>query len=154
MGLTKIWVGINNTVTEIALADASLPSGLIAIWKGSTTTIPSGWVLCNGQNGTPDLRDKFVLGAGNNYTVGDTGGEKEHALTIDEMPNHTHSVTASFTASRLGYGSNDYVKYANNSTDGSWGNVSLNNISIDSTGGGKAHNNMPPYYALCYVMKT
>lgn len=154
MGLTKIWVGINNTVTEIALADASLPSGLIAIWKGSTTTIPSGWVLCNGQNGTPDLRDKFVLGAGNNYTVGDTGGEKEHALTIDEMPNHTHSVTASFTASRLGYGSNDYVKYANNSTDGSWDNVSLNNISIDSTGGGKAHNNMPPYYALCYVMKT
>lgn len=151
MGLTKIWVGINNTVTEIALADASLPSGLIAIWKGSTTTIPSGWVLCNGQNGTPDLRDKFVLGAGNNYTVGDTGGEKEHALTIDEMPSHNHSLYDSYYASTLSLTLVDVG--SGSSTAVGEGDYGRSEITTKDVGDGLAHNNMPPYYTLCYIMK-
>ena len=53
-----------------------VPKGGIIIWSGSVNDIPAGWVLCDGSNGTPDLRDRFVLGAGNNYTVGATGGKK------------------------------------------------------------------------------
>lgn len=141
-GLTKIWAGINNTVTELATTGASLPSGLIAIWKGSTSTIPTGLVLCNGQNGTPDLRDKFVLGAGNSYSVGSTGGEKTHTLTVDEMPSYAHSVRYGESSVTAGSGSSSTsaVRYSYNNTSG-------------STGGGSAHNNMPPYYALCYIMK-
>ena len=51
-----------------------VPSGVILMWSGSTDTIPAGWALCNGQNGTPDLTDRFILGAGKTYQPGTTGG--------------------------------------------------------------------------------
>lgn len=143
-GLTKIWAGVNDTVTELATAGASLPSGLIAIWKGSTSTIPDGWVLCNGQNGTPDLRDKFVLGAGNSYGVGNTGGEETHRLTINEMPSHNHSFNESVLVHATYEGGDNGRRY-------SLGSDAY--PSIGYTGGNGAHNNMPPYYALCYIMK-
>lgn len=163
-GLTKIWAGINNSIQELALASASLPSGLIAIWKGSTSTIPTGWVLCDGSNGTPDLRDKFVLGAGNSYGVGDTGGEETHTLTVDEIPNHTHDATYGIRTTLLnssstkidGAGSytnrSEYVYSANNSSKHYAYEFKYDSL-VASAGGGQAHNNMPPYYALCYIMK-
>ena len=70
----------------------SIPAGLICIWSGSNSNIPSRWTLCNGNNNTPDLRDKFVLGAGKDYSVGATGGEKEVTLTIAQMPSHNHDI--------------------------------------------------------------
>ena len=51
-----------------------IPAGCIIMWSGSIGSIPSGYYLCNGQNGTPDLRDNFVVGSGNTYAVGNTGG--------------------------------------------------------------------------------
>jgi len=57
-----------------------VPKGGIIIWSGSINNIPEGWVLCDGNNGTPNLTDRFVLGAGHNYTVDSTGGESEHIL--------------------------------------------------------------------------
>lgn len=154
-GLTKIWAGVNDTVTELATAGASLPSGLIAIWKGSTSTIPDGWVLCDGQNGTPDLRDKFVLGTGNLYAVGSTGGERTHTLTVSEMPSHNHSSSESSIRiplnDRSGGSGAIFGEKARYSANGIDIDVSVN---IGYTGGGSAHNNMPPYYVLCYIMKT
>lgn len=153
-GLTRIWAGVNDTVTELATAGASLPSGLIAIWKGSTSTIPDGWALCDGQNGTPDLRDKFVLGAGNLYSVGNTGGEKTHTLTVSEMPSHTHGSSGSSATIPIGLrsGGKDAILAERCSiiTD----NVDVSTtVDIEYSGRGAAHNNMPPYYALCYIMK-
>lgn len=166
-GLTKVWAGVNDTVTELATAGASLPSGLIAIWRGSTSTIPDGWVLCDGQNGTPDLRDKFVLGAGNSYSVGNTGGEETHILTVNEMPTHKHSTSGSSYGSFVTslsfdtYESRDPYSIGSGSTHpNSVSDLSTNSdsvylsISQGSAGGSSAHNNMPPYYALCYIMKT
>ena len=72
----------------------TVPSGLIAIWSGSVGSIPSGWVLCNGLNGTPDLRNSFILGAGNTYAVGATGGSTD---AIVPSHNHTFSGTATGT---------------------------------------------------------
>lgn len=68
----------------------SIPTGLISLWSGSTASIPSGWQICDGTNGTPDLRDRFVVGAGSSYLVGGTGGAASIALVEAQLPSHTH----------------------------------------------------------------
>lgn len=153
--MTKVWAGVNDTVTELATAGASLPSGLIAIWKGSISTIPDGWVLCDGQNGTPDLRDKFVLGAGNSYDVGSTGGEETHTLTVNEMPSHTHNVSGSSASIWLGdrSGVKDAIMADRSQLYQDEIAVDIS-VTLGYSGGSSAHNNMPPYYTLCYIMKT
>ena len=123
-----------------------VPKGTIVIWSGAATAIPSGWALCDGQNGTPDLRDRFVVGAGTSYEVGATGGEKEHTLTVPEIPNHTHVVpTASTSDSTSG------VRFylTKSSVDSNSTIASM----VEATDPTTPHNNLPPYYALCYIMK-
>ena len=83
---------ITNGAGYVTSAGA-IPAGAIVLWSGAVNTIPNGWALCNGQNSTPDLRDRFVIGAGNNYAVNATGGSANatlvsHSHTVD---NHTHS---------------------------------------------------------------
>ena len=120
-------------------------SGMIMLWSGSEGNIPSGWVLCNGSNSTPDLRDRFVVGAGNSYGVGSTGGANHITLTVDQMPSHSHS--ADFKA---GTWNNSYpMRFAASRQAQNYGSASTNN-----TGGGQSHENRPPFYALCYIMKT
>lgn len=70
----------------------TIPQGIIAMWSGPITNIPEGWALCNGQNGTPDLRNRFIVGAGGEYVIGNNGGEKEVVLTKEQMPRHDHGV--------------------------------------------------------------
>lgn len=60
--------------TLVTVMGKLVPSGVILMWSGSTDTIPAGWALCNGQDGTPDLTDRFILGAGKTYQPGTTGG--------------------------------------------------------------------------------
>jgi hypothetical protein len=71
-------------------AGGAVPSGVITMWSGSVVSIPSGWLLCDGTNGTPDLRDRFIVGAGGTYTVNDTGGADSVQLSGSEMPSHSH----------------------------------------------------------------
>ena len=71
-----------------------IPSGIILLWSGSIASIPSGWVLCNGANSTPDLRDRFVVGAGTTYAVNATGGANTVTLDATMIPSHTHTITA------------------------------------------------------------
>ena len=73
---------------------SAFPSGGIIMWSGSQSNIPSGWVLCDGNNSTPDLRDRFVLGAGNSYSVNDTGGSETVSISTSNMPSHTHTVNS------------------------------------------------------------
>lgn len=72
--------------------NAPFPSGGIIMWSGSIETIPGGWVLCDGNNSTPDLRDRFVVGAGLGYAVGDTGGSATVVLETANLPVHSHPV--------------------------------------------------------------
>ena len=81
------------TATHSDLNTRLVPSGVILMWSGSIATIPSGWFLCNGVNGTPDLRDRFLVGAGSTYAVGATGGATTVALVEANLPAHTHSVS-------------------------------------------------------------
>src|SRR5690606_30158697 len=81
---------------------AGVPKGVIQMWSGAINQIPTGWVLCAGgtvqaADGTtlsvPDLRDRFVVGAGLSYQVGERGGAAQVTLTVDQLPPHTHSGT-------------------------------------------------------------
>ena len=124
----------------VASADATVPSGGIIMWSGLLTSIPSGWELCDGNNGTPDLRNRFIVGAGDQYNRNDTGGQNSVQLTVDEMPSHSHSGVPSYTLS-------------SGDTEGGAGRVT-GNSSTNSTGGNQAHENRPPYFALAFIMKT
>jgi len=122
-------------------------TGMIILWSGAANAIPSGWVLCNGSNSTPDLRDRFVVGAGSGYSVGATGGAASVTLTVNQIPAHTHTHTKATHPSGSGPeqnqsgGPEDRTNFGDTGTTG-------------STGGGQSHENRPPYYALCYIMKT
>jgi microcystin-dependent protein len=63
------------------------------MWSGSTASVPSGWALCDGTNGTPDMRDRFIVGAGNSYAPGAVGGANSVTLTQAQMPVHQHTVS-------------------------------------------------------------
>ena len=72
-------------------------TGMIILWYGNTGNIPTGFVLCDGNNSTPDLRDKFVVGAGSAYSPGNSGGDSSVTLSTSQLPSHNHSVSVSGT---------------------------------------------------------
>ena len=143
---------------------------MILLWSGSIASIPSGWNLCDGTNGTPDLRNRFVVAAGDTYAVGATGGADSVTLDASQMPAHTHT----FSGSTNTTGAHTHTVAAGNSSGGSniitTGNARSNDTSYTtysagdhshtfsgttaSTGGGGSHENRPPYYALAYIQKA
>ena len=171
-------------------------SGMIILWSGSTGSIPSGFVLCDGNNSTPNLTDRFVVGAGAAYGVGASGGSSTVTLSIANLPSHNHTInnhTHSFTTGNpntsltgsitriaetyqgAGTASGIFTKLGNinspltpsgvdsspaggfsidatHTHSGTTGNPS--NTGTTSQGSGSGHENRPPYYALCYIMKT
>ena len=125
-------------------------TGMIILWSGAANAIPTGFVLCNGSNNTPDLRGRFVVGyhdSNGDYDVDDTGGAETVTLSIAQMPNHKHTTTFDGHKFFPGDGSTS-ISY------GGAGGYPATTFSMDNTGGGGAHENRPPYYALCYIMKT
>ena len=118
-----------------------IPPGVIVMWSGSIKNIPSGWALCDGSNGTPDLRDRFIVGAGGSYNVGSRGGQKEVTLTVNQIPPHSHTYR----------GNTD--TYPGRGPVGGSGHPVFGNMTTSQTGGGQPHENRPPYYALAFIMK-
>jgi microcystin-dependent protein len=129
-----------------------LPKGIIVAWSG--TTVPTGWVLCDGTNSTPDLRDKFILGAGTVYSPNTTGGKRTHILTVDEIPSHNHyTIDDSFKNNMDG----NYFGNGDRSLSGGGGwyvGAGGSRFTTSSVGAGKEHNNMPPFYTLAYIMRN
>ena len=129
-----------------------VPTGVIVMWSGTTSNIPTGWVLCDGQNSTPDLRDRFIVGAGSTYNAAATGGSTStgsHTLTVAELPAHSH--TFSYTAP------NQQTPAAPHNLANNVGSAGTVNTGTNNTGDGAAHthaNSLPPYLALAYIMKT
>ena len=109
---------VNEVKSDLELHKADnihVPKGLISMWYGLLTNIPDGWTLCDGQNGTPDLRDRFIVGAGNEYEIGDIGGEKEVTLTEEQIPNHSHG-SGTLSTSSAGSHSHGSGTLSTNST--------------------------------------
>jgi microcystin-dependent protein len=123
--------------------NGAVPSGAILMWRGSI--IPSGWKICNGSNNTPDLRRRFIVGAGNGYALDDVGGQDSVTLQVSQIPQHKHTSTMiRQNAGFLGRGT----------TSQAWDTVSAGiSQNTSSVGGGLPHENRPPYYALLFIMK-
>jgi hypothetical protein len=154
--------GTNNTqiaTTAFAttVAAAAFPVGGIIMWSGSVASIPSGWALCNGSNGTPDLRNRFVVGAGSTYAVDATGGSADaivvshtHTASVSD-PGHVHSII--FDAEVVGgnlYSGGSFGRTTTKTTSSSSTGISVSNSTTGSSG---TNANLPPYYALAYIMK-
>ena len=138
----------NMSVGGSISGNGAIPVGGILVWSGSPASIPDGWALCDGQNGTPDLRARFVLGAGGSYGVGARGGSETVTLTVDQLPSHSHAYHFTGGQKALAWkDSNDFYDKSGHYSK------HANSPATTSAGGGQAHPNMPPYYVLCYIMR-
>lgn len=169
------------TAFATAAATAAFPVGGIIMWSGSIAAIPSGWALCNGTSGTPDLRDRFIVGAGSTYAVNATGGSANATL-----PSHTHTATntisnaahqhfvvrnleagnegslnsTNYIARRGTFGGDYSYDFA---TSGSEANIGLTSsaggslgvsTAVSTVGASAVNANLPPYLALAYIMRV
>lgn len=146
-------------------AATPIPAGGILLWSGSIGSIPAGYVLCNGSNGTPDLRNRFIVGAGSTYAVDATGGSADaivvsHTHTATSVvtdPGHVHQTVCNTNetgnlAEFIGGGVSGASTINVNTGSGNTGiTVATTNASTGTSG---TNANLPPYYALCYIMKT
>jgi len=165
-GVTPIW-------------GSGFPSGGIIMWSGSIASIPSGWYLCDGTNGTPNLKDRMVIGAGNLYSVDGSGGSKDASVV-----SHTHTITDAghnhFIANtnNTSFNANPTLSASTYMARANAGGVAVGNsetyslqgtattptvglsstkttgITIDSAGSSGTDANLPPYYALAFIMKA
>lgn len=174
--------GASTPSWETISTNGEVPIGGIIIWSGATNAIPTHWSLCSGQtvngNTTPDLRNRFVVGAGSTYSVGATGGSANAVVVAHEHSsythyngthghgisdpghNHTYSRTVNF-ASGGGDASNRRAPFQESTTntntrttgisinDGGNHRHAISNDGVDGT-----NKNLPPYYALAYIMRT
>jgi microcystin-dependent protein len=135
------------------------------MWSGTIATIPSGWLLCNGSSSTPDLRNRFIIGAFSDDSgtakttvtgsATQTGGSKDASL-----PSHTHTATVTdpghfHSAAILGSGSNINANPGVAITTSSTSTATTGITVANSTEGVSATNaNLVPYYALAFIMKA
>lgn len=129
------------------LPGVEVPSGTIAMWHGTIANIPSGWVLCDGTNGTPDLRERFVEGAADGVDPGATGGATAKATAghIHSQPTHTHSETVDVFVD-TGTARHVWRADGNPSTANGGENTGSKTDSISDI--------RPKYYDVAFIMKT
>ena len=157
----------------------TIPIGGIIIWTGSISSIPTGWALCDGSNSTPDLRDRFIIGGGGNYAKDSIGGAEAVALTTAQIPAHSHTGTtnskgfhnhmllrheeenggSNSVAYHSNIGGDDQYQLRGHSSSANVWNTSSNgdhthSLELYHNGGGQAHENRPPYYALSYIIRV
>jgi len=185
----------NTQIATTAFVRDIIPAGIISMWSGSIASIPTGWLICDGTSGTPDLRNRFIVGAGSTYAVAATGGSadatlvshthtfsgttggtsNDHAHGISD-PGHTHANRMKMTPGGGAFGAvqpaGDPGTYDPFNTTGGRLEIQATTTGITGTGGQNAnhtHNisgttasagssatnaNLPPYYALAYIMKS
>ena len=132
--------------------------GSIIMWSGTLSsdspqdvngTLHTNWKVCNGSNGTPDLRNRFIIGANSNSDIGNTGGSNSLTLTAQNLPNHSHGITI-YAGDDLNWNTNgpNYPIGTDNVYNGE-----SDTIATTATGGGQAIDNRPSYYALAFIMR-
>jgi microcystin-dependent protein len=149
----------NGTTTGKALTNTiGIPRGTIVMWSNYLgDSIPTGWQLCDGTNSTPDLRNRFVVGSGSSYATGNTGGTANavvvsHTHTITD-PGHTHSSNLYYYDGEPPgnyYRASIGARYTGTRDT----NSATTGITVNSTGESGTNANLPPYYALAFIIKT
>ena len=155
----------------------SIPVGTIVMYNGDTA--PTGWALCDGGGGRPDLRDRFIIGSGNSYNRGTTGGAANMLLGTANLPSHTHTAgnlgasggNHTHNHSRLNVNTDDTQgsptgnaggneaagdSFGNNYTTGGTGNHTHTVSGTTGVQGGAmdtAFSILPPYYAITFIIK-
>jgi len=137
-------------------ANYASPPGIITMWSGTIANIPTGWALCDGAGGRPDLRDKFILGAPDGVDPGDTGGSHNITLATANLPAHTHGSAGAHTHKHL-------TRSGNTDSPGGENRPLISTATLDtdsagahthtSVGSGTAFDNRPAFYKLAYIMK-
>ena len=172
---------VSGTVSATSFAgNGTIPVGGIIMWSGTIANIPSGWALCNGLNGTPNLRDKFIVGASvdvagiSSTTVTGantkTGGSPDavvvnhtHAGNTTTTGTHVHSVTVRFNQNQIVVGTGaqeasdlDGTGDTQTINTGSGEGGHSHNVSVTNPPGGVSgeNQNLPPYFALAFIMRT
>jgi hypothetical protein len=155
-GQVLLSAGGSNTPTW----GSGFPSGGIIIWSGSSASIPSGWLLCDGSSSTPDLRNRFVVGATSTYAVGATGGSADaivvshtHTATVTDS-GHTHTVVVGNQGVQNLAGGGGAGSNTTGATLTTASNTTGITVANSTTGSSGTNANLPPYYALCYIMKA
>lgn len=146
------------------ISPTNVPIGVIAMWSGAEGDIPAGWSLCDGGTVgtvvTPDLQDRFIIGAGNTYTVGTVGGSATHSHSVGSTGtggSHSHSFSgstgspSSTTGVASGSNSSATTSSHTHSYSGTTGSAGSHTHSINNTADASS---LPPYYALCFIMRT
>ena len=146
MGAHSITLDASQTVDgKDVSAMKEVISNTIRQWHGAISAIPSGYVLCDGANSTPDLTDRFIIhadaDAAGTRNVGDTGGAMTHTLTTAELASHSHTLQGKATT---GSGA-DYIQFANQYTG---------DLATETAGSGTSHSILNKYHALAFIMKT
>jgi hypothetical protein len=143
----------------------AIPTGGIILWSGSTGSIPATWFLCDGTNGTPDLRNSFIVGAGSTYAVNATGGSADaivvthtHTATSTSVvtdPGHLHQVPAGdqLGGPNAGYAGSFNITGTYPSSSANTGITVATTTTNTNAGTSGTNANLPPYYALAYIMK-
>ena len=164
-GSTAVKISSNGDVESSGgqfIGHGTIPIGGIIMWSGSVGNVPSGWSICDGSNSTPDLRGRFIVGAGGAYNVAAKGGAATVTLTQAQTPlkNHSHAFsyedrfdTDKNIGNRYSYESGDWEEAG----DGAWGrNYRIMNSTTSNAGNSSAtpHENRPPYYALAFIMRV
>lgn len=159
--MNKITDGTASFIVRKIGGGGQLIKGIIMAFSGTfdngfpvnpdTNTADAGWHICDGTHDTPDLRGKFILGASSNHTAGSAGGEETHVLTVGELPRFTPSITVSILDGNPN--SANMWHQRRNCVAGGCDDPRLTSAPFSSIGGDQPHNNMPPYYALSYIMK-
>jgi microcystin-dependent protein len=150
------------------VSSPAVPSGCIILWSGASGSIPATYYLCDGNNGTPDLRNRFIVGAGDTYSVNQTGGSADaivvthtHTATSTSVvtdPGHSHDLLGE-TGTQATSGANSNVKLGaadlTISTASKTTGVTVATTTTNANAGTSGTNaNLPPYFALCYIMKS
>lgn len=153
--------------------EQEISSGIV-LWSGSLSNIPSGWVLCDGNNGTPDLTHQFTKGTTSSTKEPNASGGKDSiSPSVNQLPSHTHSGSTGTSGSHTHTGANSsnslpYLFDANNNPDSRNGlsedsgdkeqntggsGTHSHSLSVDYTGGGGSYDNRPAFYEIAYIMK-
>ena len=170
-GRTQLELG---TAAQANVGDLALPRGIITMWSGSNASIPAGWALCNGSNGTPDLRNRFIVGSGSSYVTGNKGGANSvtptgsininglsvgaTTLSAAQMPSHNHT-SISHDAGATGWHNSMYRNSSGRTGTGVSTSTGGNGSHSHSMSGsasftGATTENRPLYYAIAYIMKS